>query len=1058
MKSRAIAAAAAALVVLAACGGSESAQPATRTKNAALDAATCAQGGSCKVGDIGPGGGIVFYAAPTVQPWGQYMEVSQQTLDPNFDTMWCDVMPKEPFPNADALGNGLATTEFYAKACTRGQLRMTADLVQGGYDDWSLPTLADAKQLYLVRDIAKIDGQWHYTATPNLADGKHEAWAVYMVEQQTMSMNPEAGYAGRAIRTFSAKAPAATKSTDVTTTVAPTTIPATTTPPTSCATGGACKIGDTGPKGGTVFYVAATPQPWGQYLEVAPSNFGTTDKSPSGLNAAWCSLDRLPPLVANDTTLGGGYANTRLMAAMCTDGAGGAVWADNYAKFTDWYIPNTGEWTALLQTDYSQTSLGKPIIPKTPLCYFTSNGGEPNGTTAQFTGFSRLSGMWRLEPLPLGFRCLTRLIRTFSPSTASAQTPSPTSTTPPTSCATGGACKIGDTGPKGGTVFYVAATPQPWGQYLEVAPSNFGTTDKSPSGLNAAWCSLDRLPPLVANDTTLGGGYANTRLMAAMCTDGAGGAVWADNYAKFTDWYIPNTGEWTALLQTDYSQTSLGKPIIPKTPLCYFTSNGGEPNGTTAQFTGFSRLSGMWRLEPLPLGFTCLTRLIRKFGPAGVATPVVTTNPPTTIPPTTIPPTTTSSTTTSTTSTTTTSTTTIPKTTTTLASCASGGVCKIGDTGPGGGLVFYVAAKPQPWGQYLEAAPRTLGNIPWCPNRSGYTSAAVEAVMKKFGVDGSKMTGALLGLGDGRLNSAFLAIVCDATSAVRVADAYVNGGRDDWYVPSRDELVEMYRTRALLKLSNYPSMWSPDKFVGSSDIAGSAYAWGLDFARGGVMPMSKTNNSNFALRPIRAFGPTGPASTSIASATIAGKACKDGGPCTVGDVGPGSGIVFYAAPTRQAWGQYIEMATTDAPMTTGSNPVLAMPWCTASRTTLVADDPIIGAGRTNTKALADLCGGTSSPAYIGSNIGKVALASTVGRKNDWYIPTSLEAHYMMTFSQARASQADIGKFLLPQVVGRCYWTSNDIRPNQPVFMQMTVGLAVATNNSQTCATRLVRAF
>ena len=858
VKSRAIAAAAAALVVLAACGGSESAQPATRTKNAALDAATCAQGGSCKVGDIGPGGGIVFYAAPTVQPWGQYMEVSQQTLDPNFDTMWCDVMPKEPFPNADALGNGLATTEFYAKACTRGQLRMTADLVQGGYDDWSLPTLADAKQLYLVRDIAKIDGQWHYTATPNLADGKHEAWAVYMVEQQTMSMNPEAGYAGRAIRTFSAKAPAATKSTDVTTTVAPTTIPAT--------------------------------------------------------------------------------------------------------------------------------------------------------------------------------------------------------TTPPTSCATGGACKIGDTGPKGGTVFYVAATPQPWGQYLEVAPSNFGTTDKSPSGLNAAWCSLDRLPPLVANDTTLGGGYANTRLMAAMCTDGAGGAVWADNYAKFTDWYIPNTGEWTALLQTDYSQTSLGKPIIPKTPLCYFTSNGGEPNGTTAQFTGFSRLSGMWRLEPLPLGFTCLTRLIRKFGPAGVATPVVTTNPPTTIPPTTIPPTTTSSTTTSTTSTTTTSTTTIPKTTTTLASCASGGVCKIGDTGPGGGLVFYVAAKPQPWGQYLEAAPRTLGNIPWCPNRSGYTSAAVEAVMKKFGVDGSKMTGALLGLGDGRLNSAFLAIVCDATSAVRVADAYVNGGRDDWYVPSRDELVEMYRTRALLKLSNYPSMWSPDKFVGSSDIAGSAYAWGLDFARGGVMPMSKTNNSNFALRPIRAFGPTGPASTSIASATIAGKACKDGGPCTVGDVGPGSGIVFYAAPTRQAWGQYIEMATTDAPMTTGSNPVLAMPWCTASRTTLVADDPIIGAGRTNTKALADLCGGTSSPAYIGSNIGKVALASTVGRKNDWYIPTSLEAHYMMTFSQARASQADIGKFLLPQVVGRCYWTSNDIRPNQPVFMQMTVGLAVATNNSQTCATRLVRAF
>ena len=38
----------------------------------------------------------------------------------------------------------------------------------------------------------------------------------------------------------------------------------------SCAEGGACKVGDEAPKGGRVFYVADTPQPWGTYLAILP--------------------------------------------------------------------------------------------------------------------------------------------------------------------------------------------------------------------------------------------------------------------------------------------------------------------------------------------------------------------------------------------------------------------------------------------------------------------------------------------------------------------------------------------------------------------------------------------------------------------------------------------------------------------------------------------------------------------------------------------------------------------------------------------------------------------
>ncbi|MGA1149192.1 MAG: hypothetical protein ACO3V5_08695, partial [Ilumatobacteraceae bacterium] len=44
-------------------------------------APTCAQGGTCRLGDTGPAGGIVFYVAPSPQWWGQYFEVLKS---PNF--------------------------------------------------------------------------------------------------------------------------------------------------------------------------------------------------------------------------------------------------------------------------------------------------------------------------------------------------------------------------------------------------------------------------------------------------------------------------------------------------------------------------------------------------------------------------------------------------------------------------------------------------------------------------------------------------------------------------------------------------------------------------------------------------------------------------------------------------------------------------------------------------------------------------------------------------------------------------------------------------------------
>jgi hypothetical protein len=517
-----------ALLLLAACGGSESStQDSTRTKNAALPTATsatpspttapttpapsCATGGACVVGDTGPGGGIVFYAAQTLQPWGQYMEVSKQTLDTRFDTMWCDVMPKEAFPNADALGNGRATSEFYAKPCKRGQLRMVTDLVQGKYDDWHLPTLADAKQMYLVREKLQLEGQWHYTATPNLADGKQEAWAVYMVEEQIMSMNPEAGYAGRAIRTF-----------------APRQAP-------SCANGDACKVGDIGPGGGVVFYAATTPQPWGQYLEVSQKTLDTR------FDTMWCDVvptEQFP----NADALGNGRATTEFYAKPCTRGQLRMATDLAQGGYDDWHLPTLADLKQLFlvskqlkiegQWHYSATAVAKD--KQAIALYMVDGQVKPMNPLAGFAG---------------------RAIRTFgpkgtAPTTLAPTTVPPTTITPTTlapttvpaqnaSCATGGKCKIGDVGPGGGIVFFAATTPQPWGQYLEAPTKNIAS--------NQFWCDNLSTDIAGAQATAIGDGKQNTIDMDNACKSGAGQAAADFTLGGKDDWYLPSKDELNAM-------------------------------------------------------------------------------------------------------------------------------------------------------------------------------------------------------------------------------------------------------------------------------------------------------------------------------------------------------------------------------------------------------------------------------------------------------------------------------------------------------------------------------
>ena len=119
-------------------------------------------------------------------------------------------------------------------------------------------------------------------------------------------------------------------------------------------------------------------------------------------------------------------------------------------------------------------------------------------------------------------------------------------------------------------------------------------------------------------------------------------------------------------------------------------------------------------------------------------------------------------------------------TTTTLAPV----LYNVGDTGPGGGIVFYDAGSVQSWGRFLEAA--CAG---WQNNCDG-TTADPQVV---WGCDESSISGADgLAIGTGAKNTTNILAGCsDAGIAADLADDYSHNTLNDCFAPSKDELNQM---------------------------------------------------------------------------------------------------------------------------------------------------------------------------------------------------------------------------------------------------------------------------
>ena len=182
-----------------------------------------------------------------------------------------------------------------------------------------------------------------------------------------------------------------------------------------------------------------------------------------------------------------------------------------------------------------------------------------------------------------------------------------------------------------------------------------------------------------------------------------------------------------------------------------------------------------------------------------------------------------------------TTTTVAPTTTTTLAPA----LYIVGDTGPAGGTIFYVDVDRAAGSQYFEVA---------CAGWSDGTCGGSDSNDPQYawGCQGTPISGADgLAIGDGAQNTRDIVAGCtDAGIAAKRADDLVLGDHSDWFLPSNDELNQMYIQQTAIGGFSADYYWSSSEFDGSN-------AWIQDFNDGNQF----YGNKNYAgyVRPVRAF-------------------------------------------------------------------------------------------------------------------------------------------------------------------------------------------------------------
>ena len=216
--------------------------------------------------------------------------------------------------------------------------------------------------------------------------------------------------------------------------------------------------------------------------------------------------------------------------------------------------------------------------------------------------------------------------------------------------------------------------------------------------------------------------------------------------------------------------------------------------------------------------------------------------------------------------------------------CAQGGTCIVGDTGPGGGTVFYVRSAGFACGptlaatcKYLEAAPQgwIVSSYPAgqtnCGSAGGTNGTSTDDPRCVWSGNTTTEIGSTAGgqiIGTGYKNT--VAIVSQSNTAGKagtVTRAYRGPNNlDDWFLASKDELTQMCKWQrnqawqsdatycnntGILNTGRNASGFSAAYYWSSSEGSADG-AWLQGFF--GEDPVGTNKFGQASVRPVRAFG------------------------------------------------------------------------------------------------------------------------------------------------------------------------------------------------------------
>jgi hypothetical protein len=144
---------------------------------------TCAEGGTCKIGDTGPGGGKVFYVAPDFfmvnGKSARYLELYPEGFLFTFGE--CE-RKKQVIATRSEIGSGSKNTQLLAKKCPG--MTNTSVQIRNAYD-WFIPSIEELKlaskfirDFHLEIPVPQILGQGTDSFWSSTMVGQEEAFAM----------------------------------------------------------------------------------------------------------------------------------------------------------------------------------------------------------------------------------------------------------------------------------------------------------------------------------------------------------------------------------------------------------------------------------------------------------------------------------------------------------------------------------------------------------------------------------------------------------------------------------------------------------------------------------------------------------------------------------------------------------------------------------------------------------------------------------------------------------------------------------------------------------------